>query len=142
MASLGAVGENDVVRRCLDAGRTLTQTTRARAEAVVGELRRTGEAQWEQAQGRVEELVGRSRRSTEHLMSVVRDEVARQLSTLGLASKEDVARLEARLDARLDAVVTRLSRLQPADAGPPEAARPASAGPGGAPAAGTEATGG
>jgi polyhydroxyalkanoate synthesis regulator phasin len=90
----------DPFRRYLDAGTAFTQITRARSEELVGELVRSGEVQRSQAQAKVEELVERSRKSTEALLAVVRDEVASQINSLGLGSVEDVARQVASLLGR------------------------------------------
>jgi polyhydroxyalkanoate synthesis regulator phasin len=89
----------DPWKRYLDAGLAFTQMTRDRAEKVVKEFVRAGEVQREQAQERVEELLDRSRKNTEQLAAVVRGEITKQLSALGLATKEDIARLEAKIKA-------------------------------------------
>lgn len=93
------MAEGDLLRRSLDAGLALTQLTRERAEALVRDLVKAGEVRREQAHDRVEELLDRSRRGTEALVAVVRREVAEQLAAMGLATRDDLARLEARLDA-------------------------------------------
>jgi len=89
--------QNDFLKRYLDAGMAFTQMTRTRAEAIVKDLVKAGEVQREQTQERVDELVDRSRKNTEQFMDMVRKEVSKQLSTLGFATKEDLAKLEARL---------------------------------------------
>src|SRR5947209_15834788 len=84
-------------KRYLDAGMAFTQLTRTRAEAIVKDLVKAGEVQRDQTQERVDELVERSRKNTEQFMDVIRKEVSKQLSTLGFATKDDLAKLEARL---------------------------------------------
>jgi polyhydroxyalkanoate synthesis regulator phasin len=91
------MAQNDLLKRYLEAGMALTQMTRAKAEAIVKDLVKSGEVQKEQTQERVEEIVDRSRRNTEQLVTLVRDEIRSQLSSLGFATKEDLARLEERL---------------------------------------------
>ena len=79
----------DALRKYLEAGMAFTQTTRARAEEIVGNLVRAGELQTEQTQQQVQDLVDRSRENTERLVSVVRTEVIGQLGSLGLATKAE-----------------------------------------------------
>ncbi len=92
--------ENERLKRYLEAGMSFTQMTRSRAEAIVKDLVKAGELQREQTQERVDDLVDRSRKNTEHLLSLVRREVSQQLSGMGLATKDDLARLEAKLSRR------------------------------------------
>jgi polyhydroxyalkanoate synthesis regulator phasin len=87
--------QNDMLKRYLDAGVAFTQMTRDRAEAIVKDLVKAGEVQQKQAQKQVDDLVERSRKNTEQLLEVVRREVTTQLSAVGLATKDDIARLEA-----------------------------------------------
>jgi polyhydroxyalkanoate synthesis regulator phasin len=93
----------DALRKYLEAGMAFTQTTRARAEEIVGNLVRAGELQTEQTQQQVQELVDRSRENTERLVNVVRTEVVGQLGSLGLATKADLAKLERKLNAAVRA---------------------------------------
>ncbi|MDQ1395468.1 MAG: hypothetical protein QOG64_727 [Acidimicrobiaceae bacterium] len=87
--------QNDMLKRYLDAGLAFTQMTRDRAEAIVKDLVKAGEVQQKQAQKQVDDLVERSRKNTEALLEVVRREVTTQLSAMGLATRDDIARLEA-----------------------------------------------
>src|SRR4029077_15448503 len=89
----------DAIRKYLEAGMAFTQTTRARAEEVVGNLVRAGELQTEQTQQQVQELVERSRENTERVVKAMREEVVSQMASLGFATKKDLARLERKLDA-------------------------------------------
>ena len=73
--------------------------TRARAESIVKDLIRAGEVQREQRQQRIEELLDRSRKNTEELVSAVRKELSQQLSSLGVATKADLTKLEKKVDA-------------------------------------------
>ncbi len=93
----------DALRKYVEAGMAFTQTTRARAEEIVGNLVRAGELQTEQTQQQVQDLVERSRENTERLVNVVRTEVMGQLGSLGLATKADLAKLERKLDAAVRA---------------------------------------
>src|SRR4051794_37450256 len=92
--------QNDTLKRYLDAGVAFTQMTRARAESIVKDLVKAGEVQRDQTQERVDELMDRSRKNTEQLLELVRAEIRQQFSAMGLATKEDIDRIEARLDAK------------------------------------------
>ena len=91
------MSKKDAFRRYLDAGSTFTQITRTRAEELVQELVKSGVLQRKEAKARVDELIERSRKSSEQLIQVVRDEVASQMSALGISSIEDLARQVATL---------------------------------------------
>ena len=91
--------QNDSLKRYLDAGMAFTQMTRSRAEAIVKDLVKAGEIQQKQAQKQVDDLLERSRKNTEQLLDVIRSEVTSQLSALGLATRDDIARLEAKISA-------------------------------------------
>jgi polyhydroxyalkanoate synthesis regulator phasin len=91
------MAQNDRFKRYLDAGAAFTQITRSRAEAIVKDLVKAGEIQRDQAQEWVDELMERSRKNTEALVSLIRKETAAQLGVLGIATKQDIARLEAKI---------------------------------------------
>ena len=86
-----------MLRRYLDAGMAFTQLTRARAEAIVKDLVKAGELQREQTQDALEDLLERSRKNTDQLREIVRKEIRQQLAAIGLATKDDIARLERKL---------------------------------------------
>src|SRR5262245_27889819 len=90
--------QSDLWKRYLDAGMEFSQLTRSRAETIVKELIRAGEVQREQRQQRIEELLDRSRKNTEELVKTVRKELSQQLGSLGVATKADLAKLEAKID--------------------------------------------
>ena len=85
-------------KRYLEVGVTFTEMTRKRAEEFVRDLVKAGEVQQERAQKAVDDLVDRSRRNTEELVALVRQEIKSQVSTLGIATKDDIKRLEARIN--------------------------------------------
>ncbi len=121
------MSQGDALKRYLDAGIALTQMTRDRAEAIVRELVKAGEVQREHAQERVEELVDRGRRSSDALMEMVRKEIARQLAGMGVATRDDLAELEARLEARSSSAAPPSPDSPSAEspASPPASAEPA-----------------
>ncbi len=88
---------NDRWQEYLDAGRAWTQMTREQAEAVVKDLVKRGELQQRRAKKAVDELLERSRKNAEELRKVVRKEIQSQISALGIATKDDLARLERKL---------------------------------------------
>jgi polyhydroxyalkanoate synthesis regulator phasin len=89
---------NEMWKRYLDLGVTFTEMTRKRAEEFVRDLVKAGEVQQERAQKAVDDLVDRSRRNTEELVTLVREEIKSQVSTLGIATKDDIKRLEGRIN--------------------------------------------
>jgi polyhydroxyalkanoate synthesis regulator phasin len=88
---------NDRWQEYLEAGRTWTEMTRAQAEAVVRDLVKAGDVQQKRAKKAVEDLLERSRKNAEELRKVVRHELQSQISALGIATQEDLARLERKL---------------------------------------------
>ena len=88
---------NDRWQEYLDAGRTWTDMTRAQAERVVGDLVKAGDVQQKRAKKAVDELLERSRKNAEDLRKVIRHEMQNQISALGIATQEDLARLERKL---------------------------------------------
>jgi polyhydroxyalkanoate synthesis regulator phasin len=94
------MADNDPFRRYIDAGAAFTQLTMARAEELVQELMKSGQVQRHEAQDKVDDLLDRSRKSTESLLSLVHAEVSHQLSSLGIESLEDLARQVASVMGR------------------------------------------
>jgi polyhydroxyalkanoate synthesis regulator phasin len=107
----------DDLQRYLDAGVAFTNLTRAKAEDLVAELVHNGEFQASDARAKVDELLERSRKSREELVSQVRSEVARQLETVGVTSIDDLAKQVATLLGRsADAGKAATSRARTASA--------------------------
>jgi polyhydroxyalkanoate synthesis regulator phasin len=90
----------DDLQKYLDAGIAFTNLTRAKAEELVSELVQNGEFQTGDARAKVDELLERSRRSRQVLVSQVRKEVARQLDSVGVSNLEDLAEQVAALIGR------------------------------------------
>ena len=91
------MAQNDVFKRYLDAGMAFTQMTRSKAEDIVRDWVKAGEVQRDQIQSQVDDLIERSRRSTDQLVALIREEVVNQCAQLGLVSKEDLRSLQRRL---------------------------------------------
>src|SRR4051794_20371157 len=88
------MAQSDVWKRYLETGMAVFEMTRARAETIVRDLVEAGELQRDRTQEAGEDILDRSRRSTEDLVNLVRTEVQGQLSSLGLATQDDIQRLE------------------------------------------------
>jgi polyhydroxyalkanoate synthesis regulator phasin len=97
----------------LDAGVEFVAMTRAQARNRAKELVGTGQLAQEQVQGFVDELVDTSRKRTDVLLEVVRKEIQRQVKTLGIATKEDLAKLESRLNKQVKADSGKASGSKP-----------------------------
>lgn len=93
------MAHGDTWKRYLEAGAAFTEMTRARAEALVKEWVKAGEVPRRRAEEAVEQLVELGRRNTEAIVALVRDQVREQLATLGIATRDDIARLEAKIAA-------------------------------------------
>ena len=93
------MAQSDAFKKYIDAGMSFTQLTRDRARSIVKDLVAAGELQQKQAAKMAEELVERSRRNTEDLVNIVRNEVQSQLSNLGLATQADIEAISEQLVA-------------------------------------------
>jgi polyhydroxyalkanoate synthesis regulator phasin len=91
------MAQADVWRKYIEAGMALTQLTQTRADALVRDLVRAGELRASEAQDWITELLERSRRDSEFLVSLVRREVAAEIEALGLVSRDELDAAEARL---------------------------------------------
>ncbi len=81
----------------LSAGVEFVAITQTQARTRAKELVSQGQLAQSQVQGFVDDLVEESRRRSDSIVEVVRQEIGRQVKTLGIATKEDLARLEAKL---------------------------------------------
>lgn len=84
-------------RQYLEAGMHAGEITRSQAQRIVRQLVKEGQVAESRARAYVDELVNRSRKRTDDLRKLVRKEIRSQLSSLGLATKQDLARLERKL---------------------------------------------
>jgi len=89
----------DFFKRYVEAGASVLGISRERAEGIVREFVASGEVAKEQANKAADWLVERGRTGAEELAEVVRRELRQQVSAMGLATRADMARLEARVDA-------------------------------------------
>jgi polyhydroxyalkanoate synthesis regulator phasin len=89
---------DELFKRYLEIGASVLGMTRERAESIVKDLVASGEVAKGQAGKAADWLVERGRTGTEEVAELVRREIRQQITALGLATKDDVARLEARID--------------------------------------------
>ena len=89
---------DELFKRYLEIGASVVGMTRERAESIVKDLVASGEVAKSQATKAADWLVERGRTGTEEVAELVRREIRQQVTALGLATKDDIARLEARLE--------------------------------------------
>jgi polyhydroxyalkanoate synthesis regulator phasin len=82
---------NERIKKYLEAGTVFGQVTRARAEEIVKELASAGDIQRGQTQEWVDNLVERSRRTSEQVLDLVRHEVSAQLDKIDSKAIENIA---------------------------------------------------
>jgi polyhydroxyalkanoate synthesis regulator phasin len=128
---------------------SLSDLTRAQAERVAALLAKQGEVQSAQVGRVAEDMMRRTQKNREIMTRLVQREVKRQLGVLGMATRDEVARLQQRVRA-LEQAVERASQT-PAPSPKPAArsksatasrAKTASAGSGAAKPATRTRTGG
>ena len=93
------MAKGDLFKRSLEAGTSFLDMTRERAESIVKEWVDAGDLGKARAQKAVEQVLDRSRKASDELRVMVRREIGEQLAALGVATREDVARLEAKIAA-------------------------------------------
>jgi polyhydroxyalkanoate synthesis regulator phasin len=96
---------------------SLSDLTRAQAERVAGLLAKQGEVQSAQVGRVAEDLMRRTQKNREIMTRLVQREVKRQLGVLGMATRDEVARLQQRVRA-LEQTVERASKAPAASAKP------------------------
>lgn len=89
---------DELFKRYLEIGASVLGMTRERAESIVRDLVASGEVAKGQANKATDWLVERGRAGTDELVEIVRREIRQQVTALGLATRDDVARLEAQVD--------------------------------------------
>ena len=88
---------DDLFKRYLEIGASVLGMSRDRAESIVRDLVASGEVAKGQATKAADWLVERGRTGSEELAELVRREIRQQIAALGVATKDDVARLEAQI---------------------------------------------
>ena len=110
---------DDLFKRYLEIGASVLGMTRERAESIVRDLVASGEVAKGQATKAADWLVERGRTGSEEITEMIRREIRQQVTALGLATKDDVARLEAEI------ADLRASAATPPPPPPPAPAAPA-----------------
>jgi polyhydroxyalkanoate synthesis regulator phasin len=106
----------DAIRRYVDAAQSLTDVPRERAERIARRLASSELIDRKQIRGVATDLVERSRENRRRIADLVTNELGRQISRLGLASKVDVDRLSRRVGALERAGRSTTGRAKPAAA--------------------------
>jgi polyhydroxyalkanoate synthesis regulator phasin len=91
-------GIADALRCYVDAVVGVTEVSRERAEKIVADLARRGEVRTKDIQKAARELADRSARNQRELARLIQKEIKRQIDALGLATRDDVGKLERRVD--------------------------------------------
>ena len=89
---------DDLFKRYLEIGASVLGMSRERAEGIVRDLVASGEVAKGQATKAADWLVERGRTGTEELAELVRREIRQQVTALGLATNDALARLQAEID--------------------------------------------
>jgi polyhydroxyalkanoate synthesis regulator phasin len=110
----------------LQALASLSDLTRTQAERVASLLAKQGEVQSAQVNRVTEDLMRRTQKNREILTRLIQREVKRQLGVLGMASRDEVARLQQRVRA-LEQEVERSAKAASARSSAASASKPASA---------------
>ena len=84
-------------KAAMEAGMQFTELRRSQARVIANDLAAQGQIAREQVASAVDDLIDMSRRRSDGLRNIVRDEVQRQLGSLGFATKRDLAALERRM---------------------------------------------
>jgi polyhydroxyalkanoate synthesis regulator phasin len=109
----------------LQALASLSDLTRAQAERVAGLLAKQGEVQSAQVSRVAEDLMRRTQKNREIMTRLVQREVKRQLGMLGMATRDEVARLHQRVHA-LEQELERAGKAPAPTTGSPRASKAAS----------------
>jgi polyhydroxyalkanoate synthesis regulator phasin len=81
----------------IETGMDFTEMRRSQARQIVSDLVARGQLAQDKAAAAVDEVLEMSRRRREDLRTVVQSEIQRQVGLLGIATRDDLARLERKL---------------------------------------------
>jgi polyhydroxyalkanoate synthesis regulator phasin len=98
---------NPAIQKYLEAASSFTTMTTARAEKVVKQLVKSGEAAGDQVGELVDDLLERQKKNQEAVTSLVKSETTRAVKAMGVASSDEVERLHKQV-ADLKREVARL----------------------------------
>ena len=106
--------------KLIETGMNFTEMRRSQARQIVSELVAQGQLARDQATSTVDEMLEMSRRRREDLRSFVQGEIQRQVRALGIATREDLDRLERKISAKTSPA-KRTAAAKPAAANKPTA---------------------
>lgn len=89
---------DDLFKRYLEIGASVLGMSRERAERIVADLVASGEVAKGQATKAADWLVERGRTGSEEMAELIRREIRSQIAALGVATKDDITRLEAQIE--------------------------------------------
>jgi len=84
-------------KQLIETGMNFTEMQRSQARKFVAELVAQGQLAQDRAAATVDEMLEMSRRRREDLRVLVQTEIQRQVRALGIATRDDLARLERKL---------------------------------------------
>ncbi len=85
---------NEAIQRYVEAASGMTELTKSRAEKIVKQLVRSGEAASDQVGELVDQLLERQRRNQDAVSAMVKSETTRAVRAMGLATRPEVERLQ------------------------------------------------
>ncbi len=110
---------NPAIQRYFEAASSFTTMTTAKAEKVVKQLVKSGEAAGDQVGELVDDLLERQRKNQEAVTSLVKSETSRAVKAMGVASSDEVARLQKQVaDLKRE-----VARMQEGGSGTPTTAK-------------------
>ena len=118
------MASDDLFKRYLEIGASVLGMSRDRAERIVADLVASGEVAKGQATKAADWLVERGRTGSEEIAEVIRREIRSQIAALGVATRDDIARLEAQIEE----LRTPVPAAEPAPKARARASRPTAAG--------------
>lgn len=92
------MAKTDLFKRTIEAGTSFLDMSRERAETVVKEWVEAGDLRKGRAQQAIDDVLARSRKVSDDLRELIRREIREQLGGMGVATADDIARLEAKID--------------------------------------------
>jgi polyhydroxyalkanoate synthesis regulator phasin len=87
-------------KQLIETGMSFTEMQRSQARKFVADLVAQGQLAQDRAAATVDEVIEASRRRREDLRSLVQTEIQRQVHALGIATRDDLDRLERKLAAK------------------------------------------
>jgi polyhydroxyalkanoate synthesis regulator phasin len=87
-------------KQLIETGMDFTELRRSQARQIVSDLVARGQLAQDKAAAAVEEVLEMSRRRREDLRSLVQSEIQRQVGLLGIATRDDLVRLERKLTVK------------------------------------------